>query len=132
MEVVVAVIVRNDEILICRRRDDAAHLAGYWEFPGGKREPGESIEECLARELREELAIRTHIVHVLTPIEHDYPAVHVRLIPFLCGPPDTDPRPVECQHVVWVAPNALQNYTFPPANARLIEQIAAHLSGRST
>src|SRR6185312_6787763 len=78
VDVVIGIVVRDGTILICQRqRSDA--LAGYWEFPGGKLEPGETIEQCLARELREELAIIARPIEPLAVIEHDYPHVQVRL-----------------------------------------------------
>ena len=78
IDVVIAVVVRDGKVLVCQRRDDDT-FGGYWEFPGGKLEPHESHEQCLARELREELAIRIRPLDPLEPIEHDYPHARIRL-----------------------------------------------------
>jgi hypothetical protein len=64
----------------------------------------------------------------LDVIDHDYPAAHIRLIPYLCALTAGDPRPIACQRVEWVDPPLLRSYRFPPANERLIEQVIARLT----
>ena len=128
VEVVIAVVQREGRILICRRPETAKHLPGYWEFPGGKREAGEPVDECLARELREELAIVAKPVHAFDVIEHTYPTRRVRLTPLLCTLVDGTPQPLACDQLLWIAPAELPRYPLPPANAGLIEQVIAHLS----
>jgi mutator protein MutT len=128
IDVVIGVVQRDDgHVLVCQRKAEG-HLGGYWEFPGGKREPGESLEQCLARELEEELAIRIRILFALDVIEHDYPAVRVRLHPYLCAHTDGVPQPIACQRTEWVAPPRLPDYRFPPANDALIAQLVRRLS----
>ena len=130
IDVVVGVVLRRDgHVLICQRKPEG-HLGGYWEFPGGKREPNESLEQCLARELDEELAIRVRPVCALDVIEHDYPAVRVRLHPYLCAHTDGVPQPIGCQRLEWIAPPRLLEYRFPPANDALIAQLVRRLSNR--
>ncbi len=130
IDVVVAVVLRADgHVLVCQRKT-GGHLGGYWEFPGGKREPGESLEQCLARELKEELAIRVRPLSALDVIEHDYPTVRVRLHPYLCAHTDGIPQPIACQRTEWVAPPRLPDYRFPPANDALIAQLVRRLSDR--
>ena len=130
IDVVIAVIQREDgHVLVCQRKPQG-HLGGYWEFPGGKREPGESLEQCLVRELEEELAVRVRPLYALGVIEHDYPAVRVRLHPYLCAHPDGVPQPIACQRVEWIAPPRLLEYRFPPANDALIAQLVRRLSDR--
>ena len=130
IDVVIGVVVRTDgHVLICQRRPEG-HLGGYWEFPGGKRELGESLEQCLVRELEEELAIRVQPVCALDIIEHEYPAVRVRLHPYLCGT-DGVPHPIGCQRLEWIAPTSLLDYRFPPANDVLIAQLVRRLSHRT-
>src|SRR5829696_6573139 len=120
VDVVIGVVLRDDgHLLVCQRKSNG-HLGGYWEFPGGKREPGESLEQCLVRELEEELAIRVRPLAALDVIEHDYPAVRVRLHPYLCTHLDGDTKPLGCERLQWVGPTELAQYSFPPANARLI------------
>ena len=78
IEVAAALIQRDGRYLITTRRE-GTHLAGLWEFPGGKRRPGEGIEDCLKRELKEELDIEVMVHEALKTIEHAYPDVVVRL-----------------------------------------------------
>lgn len=129
VDVVIAVVVRGGSVLICQRRSDDP-LGGYWEFPGGKREPGESNEQCLARELMEELAIEARPAEALAPIEHDYPHLRVRLHPYWCEHLAGDPQPLAAQQIAWVTADDLSSYRFLPANADLIRSIRARLAAR--
>ena len=126
MDVVIAVVVRDGKVLVCQRRDDDT-FGGYWEFPGGKQEPGETAEDCLSRELQEELAIGIRPLELLTPVEHDYPTARIRLVPYLCTLTAGEPQPLACQRAVWVEPRALCDLKFPPANDGLIEEIIRRL-----
>jgi A/G-specific adenine glycosylase len=127
LDVVIGIVCRGDRVLVCQRPADTT-FPGYWEFPGGKREPGETLEQCLARELREELAIGVHPVAALDPIEHDYPTARVRLHPYLCTHATGEPRPLACQRFEWVEAPHLRAYRFPPANDGLIEQVIERLA----
>ena len=122
----IAVVLRGDRVLICRRRDDAP-LGGFWEFPGGKREPGESAEACVVREVREEVGIEVRHCHSIVIIEHEYPDVRVRLHPHVCAHVAGEARAIGCQEVRWVEPATLREYRFPPANDVLIERLMAEL-----
>src|SRR4051794_37704117 len=84
IDAAIAIVIRDGKVLVCQRKDDDT-LGGYWEFPGGKKEDGETLEQCLARELDEEICIRAKPLRQLTTIEHDYPEVLVRLHPFVCA-----------------------------------------------
>lgn len=83
IEVTCAIIEKEDKILATRRAH-GSHLEGFWEFPGGKTEPGETAEECIVREIMEELAVEIEIIQKLEPVEHHYPEKSIRLIPFIC------------------------------------------------
>jgi len=122
IDVVIGVVVRDRKVLICQRCAQD-RLGGYWEFPGGKQEPGESHQQCLARELAEELQIQVRAIEPLRIIEHDYPDVRVRLHPYLCEHAEGEPTPLACQQVLWVAPADLPTYRFPPANDQLIRDL---------
>lgn len=128
VEVVIGIVVRQGKVLICRRRAQDP-LAGCWEFPGGKVEPGESLLDCLARELAEELAITARPIEPLAIIEHDYPHVQVRLHPYLCEYDSGEPRPLASEQAIWVSPAELPRYHFPPANDHLIQELVARLNG---
>jgi mutator protein MutT len=122
IDAAIAIVLKGGKILVCQRKDDDT-FGGYWEFPGGKQEDGESLEQCLARELREELNIAARPTTLLDPIVHDYPEVLVRLHPFLCEHESGEPELLECQATRWIDPADLPNYRFPPANESLIAQI---------
>lgn len=113
---------RAGEILIARR-PDSAHQGGLWEFPGGKVDPGETLEAALARELREELAIEVSVSEPLIEIHHDYPDksvwLQVRRVTGFTG----DPRGNEGQPVRWVAPQELADYDFPAANRPIVNAL---------
>ena len=127
IDAAIAIIHRNQTILVCQRKANDT-LGGYWEFPGGKCEDGETLEQCLSRELREELAIAARPVARLTTVEHDYPTVLVRLHPFVCEHEAGEPQHLECQASAWIDPPALREYTFPPANETLIEEVIEYFS----
>jgi mutator protein MutT len=127
LDVVIAIVTRGGKVLICQRPAGKS-FAGYWEFPGGKREPGETLEACLARELLEELAIRVTPVRALTTIDHDYPRGPIRLHPFVCAHEAGEPQLLAVQDARWVEPAELRHYRFPPANDALIEETIGSLS----
>lgn len=127
IDAAIAIVTRGDKLLITQRKPDD-HLGGLWEFPGGKCEDGETLEQCLERELREEVNIRAKPVDRLKTIEADYPKVLVRLHPFLCDHVSGEPELIECQAAKWIAPAELAEYEFPPANESLIAEVLARLA----
>jgi mutator protein MutT len=129
IEAAIAIVVKAGKVLVCQRKDDDT-FGGFWEFPGGKQECGETLEQCLARELREELNIAARPTDALTPIVHDYPHVLLRLHPFLCEHESGDPELLECQATRWISPSELRDYRFPPANESLIEEVIEQLLSR--
>jgi mutator protein MutT len=118
----IAVVIRQGKVLVCQRKTDDV-LGGFWEFPGGKCEDGETLEQCIQRELIEEVNIRARPLATLSPIEHHYPHGHVRLHPYLCEHESGEPQLLECQAALWIDPGDLPKYQFPPANERLIEEV---------
>ena len=131
IDAAIAVVTRGGQILVCQRHDNDT-FGGYWEFPGGKREQGETLEQCLARELMEELAIRAKPVAQLTLVEHTYPHARVRLFPFVCEfEESTEPRPIECQAMEWIDPPRVKDFKFPPANDALLDEVIAFFRSRS-
>jgi len=121
IEVVAAVIERDGRILIARR-PAALHLGGLWEFPGGKRQPGETPEAALVREIREELDAAVTVGELLDDVEWTYPEKTVRLLFFRCAL-DDEPRAAEGQEIAWVAPADLDRYEFPPADGGLVARL---------
>ena len=126
IDVDIAVVVRGEHVLICKRRDETA-LGGFWEFPGGKREPTETAQACVVREVREEVGIEVRPTRSLEIIEHAYPDVRVRLHPHVCEHVAGDAQAIECQEFRWIKPAALRDYRFPPANDGLIERLISEL-----
>lgn len=122
IEVAAGLIFRDGKILITQRRAKA-HLGGLWEFPGGKREPGETFEQCLARELMEELGVRVRVGELFESITHNYPekAVHLRF--FICGIEEKEPQTLGCAALKWVGKAELNDHEFPAADARLLEKL---------
>ena len=116
-----AVIERDGQILLTRRRP-GSHLAGLWEFPGGKPEPGETLEEALRREIAEELGVDAEVGRAIETIDWAYPDKRVRLHFFHCIVRG-EPRPLEGQEMQWVARADLPRCEFPPADAALIARL---------
>jgi 8-oxo-dGTP diphosphatase len=122
VEVVAAVIERDGRILIARR-PAALHMGGRWEFPGGKRQDGESARQALEREIREELGATVTVGPLLEVVDWTYPEKRVRLSFFRCAL-QGEPRALEGQEIVWVAPPDLARYDFPPADAALVARLS--------
>ena len=116
--VTAAVIERGGEYLVTRRQS-GVHLEGYWEFPGGKCDPGESLDECLRRELVEELGADAEIGDELLAVTHGYPDRRVELHFIRCRLIGT-PTPLLGQEMQWVARKDLRSLKFPPADEQLI------------
>jgi 8-oxo-dGTP diphosphatase len=120
--VVVAAVIEQDGRLLVARRLTGTHLAGLWEFPGGKCEPGEPHEACLARELAEELGVASTIGDELLVTEHAYPERRVRLH-FRHATISGEPRPLLGQELMWVGRRDLGQLPFPEADRELIEML---------
>ncbi len=123
IEVSAGLVFHDGRLLLAQRKPDA-HLGGLWEFPGGKREPGETFEACLVRELQEELAITVEVGELVEEIAHDYPDKHVLLRFFRCRLVSGEPKPIGCHAVAWATRDTLTDYPFPAADARLLARLA--------
>ena len=115
-------LIDTDGRVLLAQRPEGKSLAGLWEFPGGKVEPGESPETALIRELKEELAIDTFssCLAPLTFASHAYPDFHLLMPLFACRKWQGIATGVEGQKLAWVRPNDLRNYPMPPADLPLI------------
>jgi 8-oxo-dGTP diphosphatase len=117
--VVAAAVVERDGRILVTKRPPGVHLEGYWEFPGGKCAPGETLEQCLLRELREELDADATVLGELHSTSHDYGERRVELHFFSCSLRG-EPRPQLGQDMQWVERSLLTTLQFPPADAELI------------
>jgi 8-oxo-dGTP diphosphatase len=122
--VVAAAVIEHDGAFLVTRRLTGTHLAGTWEFPGGKCEPGESVSECLVREIGEELGVACHVSREIFSVTHAYADRSVELH-FLECTLHGEPRPLLGQEMQWVPRERLQELEFPPADAELIERLSA-------
>lgn len=115
-------VIRNSlgKILIDRRLPQG-EMAGFWEFPGGKIESTETIEECIKREIEEELAIAVAVGDRIITIEHNYTKFKVTLFVHECQYLAGEPQAIECQEVRWVTVAELDQYNFPQANYQIID-----------
>lgn len=122
IEVSAGLVFRNGRLLITQRTA-GTHLAGFWEFPGGKREPDESWEDCLRRELREELGVEVEVGPLFEEVRHEYPvkAVHLRF--YRCHLPGGEPSAIGCAALAWVERGGLRSFAFPEADATLLARL---------
>ena len=122
-----ALIDADGRVLIAQR-PAGKPMAGLWEFPGGKRQPGEDAAAALVREIREELGALLTVGEVIDTVDWQYPEKSVRLV-FFRGTIAGEPRPLEGQEMAWVVPADLSHYEFPPADASLLERLTAGRRG---
>jgi 8-oxo-dGTP diphosphatase len=123
VEVAAAVIRDHAGRYLIARRRQGTHLAGLWEFPGGKREAGETLEACLRRELTEELSATFDVGERLETVRWDYPDKTVVLHFFRCRVAAGEIEAREAQETAWVAPERLGDYAFPPADDALVARL---------
>ena len=114
-------IIRNRQgkILIDRRRKKG-EMGGLWEFPGGKIEKNETVEECITREIKEELALEIAVGKCLTVVNHIYSAFKITLFVHECQYLGGKPQPIACDEICWVNLKEINQYNFPEANREII------------
>lgn len=123
IDVVAGVIRRDDERLLISQRHEDDTLGGYWEFPGGKVDPGEDLKAALERELMEELGLETEIGAEIHRIVHAYPDRDVRLYFFDVRIVSGEPQKLEVADFRWVTLDELMDYRFPEADLPLLKQL---------
>ncbi len=127
IEVAVGVILEDDRVLVSQRRA-GTHLAGLWEFPGGKIETGEPPELALRRELKEELDIRILQARPWFELAHSYPEKDVLLKIYQVLSYQGEARGVEGQAICWQSLDCLADLAFPPANLAIVKRIGELIS----
>ena len=129
MHVMAGVMLDASGRVLLAQRPPGKHLAGLWEFPGGKVEAGERPEQTLIRELKEELGITVEesCLAPLTFASHGYPDFHLLMPLYVCRRWEGIVTPQEGQRLAWVRPNRLRDYDMPPADVPLIPHLATLL-----
>lgn len=110
-----------DGKVLIAKRPEGSHLAGFWEFPGGKQEMGETLKRCLEREIREELGADVRAEKLLLTVDHEYRSRIISLHLFLCDHLGGELQPLGCEEMRWVCPKDLTQYRFPPPDERIIQ-----------
>lgn len=124
---VTAGLIWKDGRLLISRRATGKHLAGFWEFPGGKQEPGEDLTECLARELTEELGIEVRVDAPLLTVDHEYAEARISLHVFKCTWLRGEPMALQCREIRWVVWEDLSDLVLPPPDREAVERLTNDL-----
>lgn len=127
VEVVAAVLIHNNLVFACQR--GYGEFKDMWEFPGGKVEPGESPEDALRREIREELEVDINVGDLIETIEYDYPAFHLSMKCFACTIAGGSPHLLEHEAAKWLTSMQLASVDWLPADVTLIPKIEKMLEG---
>ena len=122
-EVVAALIRQGDKFMICQRPPHKARGL-LWEFVGGKVEPGETKEQALIRECREELAVTLGVGDVFMDVVHEYPDLTVHLTLFNATIAEGEPQKLEHNDIQWITPSEILNYEFCPADKEILKAIS--------
>ncbi|MCS6782256.1 MAG: A/G-specific adenine glycosylase [Gloeomargarita sp. SKYG98] len=122
----VAVIWNDQGQVLIDQRPPTGLLANLWEFPGGKVEPGETVEACIRREIQEELGLDIEVGPHLVTVEHAYTHLRVTLVVHHCRYGGGTPQLRACQAIAWVYPHELERYPFPQANRRIIHVLQSY------
>ena len=123
---VTAAVIWEDGKVLITQRPKGVHLEGFWEVPGGKMKETETLEQCMEREIMEELGIRIRVEKELFETVHEYESKVVELHFFHCAIVKGSASPKEGQKMKWVLPSEISGYRFPPPDQKVLEYIAAY------
>lgn len=126
-DVTCGLIWKGDRLLIAQRPPNGM-LGGLWEFPGGKQESGESLPECLRREIMEELGVVIEVGEKLTAVQHTYTHLRITLHAFHCRPLHGEPQAIGVAAWAWARPDELANYAFPVTDLKVIRDLQTAIS----
>ncbi len=122
IDVGAGLVFRGGRLLITQR-PLGGHLGGLWEFPGGKKEPAETFQDCVRRELAEELGIEVEVRECLAAVEHSYPEKVVHLRCYRCVWREGEPQKLGCHDFAWVDASELAKFKFPPADRPMLQRL---------
>lgn len=123
-QIVAGIIWKGGKVLIAQRKPDGL-LGGLWEFPGGKKQPGESLKAACRREIKEETGVLVRVAKLAQIVEHGYSHFSITLSVFHCFYKNGTPQPLGCQKLKWVGPQDLGKYPFPKANQLIVPLLAS-------
>ncbi|MFM7078241.1 MAG: (deoxy)nucleoside triphosphate pyrophosphohydrolase [Bacteroidota bacterium] len=124
---VACAVIFADRNVLAVKRGPTMRMAGKWEFPGGKVEPGESPNVCIVREIKEELSMDITILQQMDPVWHDYDDFTIKLIPFICSSKQTDPLLTEHESYLWVGSDSILDLDWAEADLPLVSRLANEL-----
>lgn len=122
LTVICGIIFHNNKVLVCRRSAQMK-LPLKWEFPGGKLENNETEEQCLIREIKEELQLNIIVKNRITPVHFSYPTFQINLIPYICLASTTTVVALEHQQTKWVSVEELDLFDFAAADIPIVQEI---------
>ncbi|MBR6567032.1 MAG: (deoxy)nucleoside triphosphate pyrophosphohydrolase [Clostridia bacterium] len=122
VQVVAALIWKDNKFMICQRPANKTR-AFQWEFVGGKAEKGETREEALIRECKEELDVTVKVGDIFMEVDHQYPDINVHLTLFNSEIAEGEVKMLEHNDIKWITPDEIQNFTFCPADKDILEKI---------
>ena len=120
--VTAAAIIRDGKVLIAQRQP-GSHMEYRWEFPGGKLEPDETPEECIIREIKEEMDIDIEVDDIYKVVKFKYEEKDILLLCYLCRIIKGDGRAIECNDFKWVTKDELPGFDFVPADLPIVEKL---------
>ncbi|HZI89431.1 MAG TPA: 8-oxo-dGTP diphosphatase MutT [Candidatus Polarisedimenticolia bacterium] len=128
-EVAAGILWNGSQVLIARRQA-GDHQGGRWEFPGGKKHAGETIEGCLKREMLEEVGIEVAVGSLWRALTHVYPDRRVTLYFYFCDLVGGTPTPLQCDELRWIAPAQLADHTFVDGDLPVLPDLARDLADK--
>ena len=126
-EIGIGIVFNKDGKLLIDQRLESSNMGGLWEFPGGKKDPHESIEETIKREIKEELSINVIIGEKLLSFDHSFSHKKLNFTVHLCELISGKPKPLASQKLLWVSPDKLFDFPFPAANIKIISELHKRL-----